>query len=440
VEELTMKIRAPELHRFLMHGYFWRGANASQLERIKFMQMYAGDSRQTGENNTLMVRRIFCKFSSFLVATPVKAFRFDKQQFLRMCKDMGLTKDIKLNVLDEIFSVAADPFDPKGKKEPFRMWSSEEVGKFCAAVNKGGKVAKKAIAARKAKITPKPPNEDDGPKMTAAQKKKIESEIVFTIDQFVEILTRIAIHVYCYAGGKPKGGDKSSFAYIRGTTWQAGLDTDHLFAKVFKPPTVAAAFQRFIDEYLWPASHDSPDIVAKQAMDEGQDLMDDVPEIQDVLKKQKKFLKKVFSYYSDSENMKNVSAKDKLKMKGQLEVPDQAADTMSIVEFLWMGQELDFCKLYNFTPAVMINIFIVCNHEEVEDFLKGTVAGDLQELLQMNYEEFELALLMLAKRFSDMAPPSSKFKVLPTMLDSMTNKMIDNFSPEKLRQTLKNVE
>ena len=88
----------------------------------------------------------------------------------------------------------------------------------------------------------------------------------------------------------------------------------------------------------------------------------------------------------------------------------------------------------------MIQIFIVCNYEEVEEFLKGVIAGDLQELLQMNYDEFELALLMLAKRFSDLAPPSSKFKVLGTMLENLTNKMIDGFSHEKLRQTLKDVE
>ena len=119
------------------------------------MEMYCGDSKVTGESNVLMLRRSFLKFSSFLVSVPTKAFRFDKQQYLRMCKDTGLTKVIKLQFLDEIFSAGTLAFDIKAVKDPRRMWNSVETGKFCAAINKGGKVAKAAIAKRKAAITSK---------------------------------------------------------------------------------------------------------------------------------------------------------------------------------------------------------------------------------------------------------------------------------------------
>ena len=226
------------------------------------------------------------------------------------------------------------------------MWNSTEVGKFMTAVNKGGKVAKKAIANRKAKITPKPPKEGDAPKMSAAQKKKLESEMVLTFEQFIEVITRLAIHLYNYSsGGKPKGG-KPDVEYIRDLTWQSGLDTEHIFAKVFKPLTVAAAFQRFIDEYMWPVSHDAPDIIAKEAMHDGEDLMEDVPEVKEIFTRQKKYLKHLFRYYSDSDvGMQNLLAKQKAALMKEGS-KDQAADTMSIVEFLWMGQELDFNKVY----------------------------------------------------------------------------------------------
>ena len=57
-------------------------------------------------------------------------------------------------------------------------------------------------------------------------------------------------------------------------------DTPPSLVQVFRPPTPAHSFQRLLDEYLWPASHDSPDIVARQAAVSFEDLTDDNPLIE----------------------------------------------------------------------------------------------------------------------------------------------------------------
>ena len=98
-----------------------------------------------------------------------------------------------------------------------------------------------------------------------------------------------------------------------------------------------------------------------------------------------------------------------------------------------MGQELELHKAFKFESAVMIQAFIISNSEEVTDFLHGTTAGDLQVLLQMSYNEFELSIIMLAKRYSDSVQAGSKFKSLPFMTQSLLAKMVDTFPHEKLR-------
>lgn len=164
-----------------------------------------------------------------------------------------------------------------------------------------------------------------------------------------------------------------------------------------------------------------------------QDLADDDPKIEVVLETNRRYLRKMFRYYCDSDSgLKNLSS----RVKGNLGMSaDVAADAMSVVEFLWMGQELDFSKTFNLSAPIMIQVFINSNLEEVQDFVDGTIAGDLQELLQMNFEEFELALLQLAKRLADMAPTNSKHKELHAMLQYLTDKMVDNFPHERLRDT-----
>jgi len=139
----------------------------------------------------------------------------------------------------------------------------------------------------------------------------------------------------------------------------------------------------------------------------------------------------MFRYYCDSDSgLKSVSD----KVRGKLGMSaDVAADAMSVVEFLWLGQELDFSKTFNLSAPIMIQVFINSNLEEVQDFVDGTIAGDLQDLLQMNFDEFELALLQLAKRLADAAPATSKQKELPAMVQYLTDKMVDNFPHERLR-------
>jgi len=208
-------------------------------------------------------------------------------------------------------------------------------------------------------------------------------------------------------------------------------DTPPSRVQVFRPPTPAHSFQRLLDEYLWPASHDSPDIVARQAAVSFEDLTDDNPLIEVALETNRRHLRKMFRYYCDSDSgLKSVSD----KVRGKLGMSaDVAADAMSVVEFLWLGQELDFSKTFNLSAPIMIQVFINSNLEEVQDFVDGTIAGDLQDLLQMNFDEFELALLQLAKRLADAAPATSKQKELPAMVQYLTDKMVDNFPHERLR-------
>jgi len=423
VERQLKQANVPELQRIFDLAYFWKACSAPQLERYKMLQCYAGYSPNTGESTTKLFRRIFLKFSTFLVALPTKAFRFDRQQFVRLCKDTGIAKQLKTTFIDEVFAASALSFDSKDLKDPRRMDTAAELFKVAIKMAKGGKEAKRASSSTRKKAAA-----DPAQKSVPQKKKEKEAEALLTMEQLFEALVRVAIQLYVYSG-KNRGSENP---YVRADSWQYGLTETSIFAKVFRPPSPSMCFQRLLDEYLYPASQDSPDIAAKRMIANFEQMIEADPKIEVAMESNRRHLRKLFKYYCDSDSgLKNVSSRVKSTLANNS--VDMAADAMSVVEFLWMGQELEFSKTFQVSAPIMIQVFINSNLEEIEDFMEGNITGDLQELLQMDYEEFEMSLLQLASRLSSQAPAGSKYKPMAAMVQHLTDKMVDAFPHERLR-------
>ena len=189
-------------------------------------------------------------------------------------------------------------------------------------------------------------------------------------------------------------------------------------------------------EYVIPHLESSPDVIACQLARTKTSLAvedDSGPHINELLVKYNLILKKIYKYYCDATSgMKNMS-KSLQKQMGAGAIGDSRSDQMSVVEFLWMGQETDLARNFNLSATILLQVFINSNLEEIQDFLGGWIAGDLQGLLQMDFTEFELAMVQLSEGVKKHST-NSRFKAMgrTELLEHFLLKLVDSFPHDRL--------
>jgi len=351
----------PEARR-LFHSCmanFWQpvmmtaGPNALATQRAQLVRIY--------QTHIQVLRRAFLRYSTDGVGAPERAFKISRQQFSKFAKDMGFIGPLKPSI-DRLFKLCRAKMDWQLKRKNQAVlpvlpvlrtrYKDPLIGKIMGHYEGAPQIDNKSTekllrnCPRSLRVPIKAYLHDEAEEKT--QQEAME------LDGFLEMLVRAA-----------------DVIYTDGTN-------------------VADDFQRLLDEYILPHAEEFKDLQSAEVNEGNASL------IAEVMANYEPQFRAMFQYSA---------------MIGSLEQRGgtfSRPDMLSVWQFLTLAKECKFSAV-GISFNVCLEIFVRVNQEEIGQYMNGDIPYSvLSNAMQMDYEEFLRAYMLMLVRLHTQAKEKSK--------------------------------